>query len=102
MVIDPGNNVNLQGSNSARARQTAPGKSTPEAKPQQESKSNNSDSVSLSSQGQAIAKIEANLVKSSEVDEAKVAEIKAAITSGRYNIDSNSIAQKMLDQDGLF
>lgn len=102
MVIDPGNNVNLQSSTSARARQTVPGKTPGDVSTKQDSPTSNSDSVSLSSQGQAIAKIEAQLVKSSEVDEAKVAEIKAAITSGRYNIDSNAIAEKMLDQDGLF
>ncbi|VUD56484.1 hypothetical protein TDB9533_02139 [Thalassocella blandensis] len=102
MVIDPGNNVNLHSSTSARARQTVPGKSAGEVNDKQENQNSSADSVSLSSQGQAIAKIEANLVNSSEVDEAKVAQIKAAITSGRYNIDSGAIAEKMMNQDGLF
>lgn len=103
MVIDPGNNnVNLHNSTSSRARQAAPSKNTTEANPSNKQTENNSDNVSLSSTGQAIAKIEANLVNSSEVNEAKIAEIKSAIASGRYNIDSSAIADKMLDQESLF
>lgn len=102
MVIEPGNNnVNLQSSTAGRARQAVPKGEAP--KPMQNTGGNqSSDNVSLSSQGQAIAKIEANLVNSTEVNEAKIAEVKAAIASGRYNIDSSSVAEKMLDQDSLF
>ncbi len=100
MVIEPGNNnVNLQSSTAGRARQAVPSKSSDGGPAQQNNGS--TDSVSLSSAGQAIAKIEANLVSSSEVNESKVAEIKAAIASGQYSVDSSAIADKMLDQDDL-
>lgn len=101
MVIDPGNNINVQNSAAGRARQSAPSKPEDAATSTKPSASTG-DSVSLSSAGQAIAKIEAELVNSSEVNDAKVAELKSAINSGTYSADPQAIAQKMLDQDSLF
>ena len=103
MVIDPSNNSNIQNTTSGRTRQTiqttrAGNEASAPVKPQ----ANTGDSVSLSSAGQTMAKIEANLVKSPEVDEAKVAQLKAAIENNSYTIDEDNIANKLLEQDEMF
>lgn len=40
-------------------------------------------------------------MQSGDVDEAKVAAVRQAIAEGRYSIDSDAIAERMLAQDGL-
>lgn len=100
MVIDPGNNINSASSSANKARQTTPSREA--YAPGKAGSQSNSDNVSLSSTGQSLAKIEAELAKTSEVDESKVAQIKAAIASGRYHIDADSIAEKLLSDDSSF
>lgn len=55
------------------------------------------DSVSLSSTAQNLAKIEAGLKSLSDVDQSKVDSIKARVDSGEYQVNSQNMAQKMLD-----
>ncbi len=102
MVIDSGN-INNPGSPTGKTGSSVPSKAgpssatsnsaTPAATPSTE------DSVSLSSMGQSIAKIESQLASSSEVNEARVQELKDAIASGTYTIDANAIADKMLSEE---
>jgi len=55
-----------------------------------------SDSVSLSSAAQNLAKIESDLRSLPDVDQNKVDAIKARVDSGEYQVDSQNLAQKML------
>ncbi len=61
-----------------------------------------SDSVNLSSQAQALKALEGKLQKLPDVNEKRVAEIKAALASGEYSVDDLVVADKMLGFDELF
>ncbi|MBX2859447.1 MAG: flagellar biosynthesis anti-sigma factor FlgM [Cellvibrionaceae bacterium] len=100
MVIDPGNNINTASNSANKTRQNAA--PAPQTARNPSSKPPSGDSVSLSTTGQNLAKLEAAVAQSPEVDEAKVAELKAAINSGRYQVDADRIADKMLSQDADF
>lgn len=60
------------------------------------------ESVSLSSNAQALKSVEEKIQKLPEINEKKVAEIKAALDSGRYSVDDLVIADKLLGFDDLF
>lgn len=60
------------------------------------------ESVSLSSNAQALKTIEEKIQKLPEINEKKVAEIKAALDSGQYSVDDLVIADKLLGFDDLF
>ncbi len=60
------------------------------------------ESVSLSSNAQALKAVEEKIQKLPEVNEKKVAEIKAALDSGQYTVDDLVIADKLLGFDELF
>lgn len=98
MIIDS-NNVNSSTTTGTRTRSTAEAsnssKNTAPAKPAGTEK----DSVSLSSKAQTMGRLEAKIADTPDVDEAKVATIKAAISEGRYQVDSQTIAERMLAQD---
>ena len=57
------------------------------------------DSVVLSNEAQSLKQLETKIVASSDVDTAKVNEIRQAIADGSYSIDPERIAQKILDFD---
>lgn len=54
------------------------------------------DTVELTSSAQLLSRLEETLKTAPAVDAAKVAEVKAAIASGNYDIDSSAIADAML------
>ncbi len=58
-----------------------------------------SETVNLSAQAQTMQRTEEKLAALSDVDEGRVAEIKKAIDEGRYRIDSDAVAGKILDLD---
>lgn len=60
------------------------------------------ESVSLSSNAQALKTIEEKIQKLPEINEKKVADIKAALDSGKYSVDDLVIADKLLGFDELF
>lgn len=60
---------------------------------------NNRDSVSLSSTAQNLAKIETELKSLPDIDQTKVDAIKARIESGDYQVDSQNLAQKLLNTE---
>jgi len=57
----------------------------------------NRDSVSLSSTAQNLAKIETELKSLPDVNQSKVDAIKAKIDNGDYQVNSQNLAQKLLD-----
>ncbi|MFT5084743.1 MAG: negative regulator of flagellin synthesis FlgM [Lentisphaeria bacterium] len=101
MVIEPGNSINLHGSSTGKARSTAPEKPADAKSITAEVAHSASDSVSLSAAGQSIAKAEASLSSSSEIDQGKVNQVRAAIASGSYQIDIDAIADKVIAQEEL-
>ncbi|HSB95647.1 MAG TPA: flagellar biosynthesis anti-sigma factor FlgM [Spongiibacteraceae bacterium] len=60
------------------------------------------ESVSLSSSAQALKALEEKIQKLPDVNEKKVAEIKAALASGQYSVDDLVVADKLLGFDELF
>ena len=103
MVIDPSNPSLNRTTNAASGGVKA--KSSPsvesEAASRSSAKPSVGDNVSLSSQAQTLGRLEQAVKKSGDVDEAKVAAARQAIAEGRYSIDSDKIAERMLAQDGL-
>lgn len=103
MVIDPSNpSLNRSTNATSGGVKSKPGPAAEVAgTTQTASKPTQADNVSLSSQAQALGRLEQAMHKSSDVDEAKVAAIRQAIAEGRYQVDSGKIAERMLAQDGL-
>lgn len=60
------------------------------------------DSVNLSSNAQALKSLEEKIQKLPEVNEKRVAEIKAALASGNYQVNDLVVADKLLGFDELF
>ncbi|MET0379008.1 MAG: flagellar biosynthesis anti-sigma factor FlgM [Spongiibacteraceae bacterium] len=60
------------------------------------------DSVSLSSNAQAVKALEEKIQKLPDVNEKRVAQIKAALASGEYSVDDLVVADKLLNLDDLF
>jgi negative regulator of flagellin synthesis FlgM len=60
------------------------------------------DSVNLSSHAQSLKALEEKIQKLPEVNEKRVAEIKAALASGNYSVDDVVVADKLLNFDELF
>lgn len=82
-------------------------KDRPVDQPDNKEALNNSDkpgeSLQLSNEAKGIRKIEQNLAQLPEVNQGRVEELKQAIDSGEYKIDSRSVAEKLLslEQDFL-
>lgn len=60
------------------------------------------DSVNLSPQALAMKALEEKLQKLPDINEKRVAEIKAALASGNYSVDDLVVAEKLLGFDELF
>lgn len=88
--------------NSNRAQlnsnQSSSVKSRNEAKQENNTESTSSigDRVTLTNTASRLRDIEQQLSNTSSVDNARVAEVQSAISSGDYNVDSDRIADKML------
>ncbi len=100
MVIDPSSGYNKGGVNNTSAGSSkvkAP--ASPSTEANSPSPTNSDDSVSLSNKAQAMARLEAAVAEAPETNETKVAAIKQAVDNGSYEINAQSIANKMLEQD---
>lgn len=54
------------------------------------------DAVELSGEGQLLSKLAAEVKRLPEIDEAKVAELRARIEAGEYDPSARAIAAKIL------
>lgn len=63
---------------------------------QSQSVTSSNDEVTLSSTAQSLKAMEARIAATPDIDQAKVDAIRAAITQGKFEIDSLSVAQRML------
>ena len=101
MVIDS-NHITGAGASRGRASTTAAtAASSPAAPTTPNSPAKTADSVQLSSQAQTMSRIESGIKSSPDVDSAKVEAIKTAIAEGRFEINAEAIADKMLNQESL-
>jgi negative regulator of flagellin synthesis FlgM len=63
-----------------------------------QNKTSKTDKIEISDFGQGLALAKQAVSEAPEVREEKVAELKAQISSGNYNISSEEIADKMIGQ----
>jgi len=102
MVINTNNGLNP--GNSAGTRSKVPEAEVSNRDPAPSGNSSSSggaDEVVLSSQAQAMSRLEASIATADSGNSDRVAAIKQALNEGTYTIDANSIAGNMLDQDDL-
>ena len=91
-----GNKVDEAGtSNKVSRDQAAPDKAS--ANP-----AASSDTVNLTNDAKLLARLDETLASLPAVDSARVAEIKAAIENGNYEIDADAIADAMIRLDRSF
>jgi negative regulator of flagellin synthesis FlgM len=64
---------------------------------QNEGSSSTGDKVTLTDAASRLKSIEQELNNASSIDNARVAEMQSAISSGEYTVDADRIADKMLD-----
>ena len=60
-----------------------------------------SESVTLTATARTLSAMRDSL-KEAPIDNARVAEIKSALAEGRYEIDNQRLAQRMLEFEGAF
>jgi len=60
------------------------------------------DTVQLSDQAQALMKMEQRAAQGPSTNSQKIAQIRAALAEGTYQIDAEAVAKKMIDFDALF
>ncbi|GAA6153318.1 flagellar biosynthesis anti-sigma factor FlgM [Pseudoteredinibacter isoporae] len=107
MVINSNNGVNnANQTNTTRERNGVERNTESNAKapaPAPESKLGNvGDKVMLSPEAKSFGKLSAAVAKAPEVDSEKVANIKKAIAEGKFEVNPERIAAKMLQQEDLF
>ncbi|WP_434561802.1 flagellar biosynthesis anti-sigma factor FlgM [Pseudomonas sp. Z5-35] len=98
MVIDF-NRLNSSSPTTGTTR-TSASKETVEvdkSKPAEKATVSNGESVHLSNEAQQLQKVTDKLRDQPVVDNARVAQLKAAIADGSYQVDSNRVASKLLN-----
>lgn len=91
MAIDIKNNT-ATNTQMRTARDTQSAAQSNATAPQKSAAAVKSDSVSITSQAQQLQGAQAKLAALPEVDQKKVAEIKQAISEGRYKVDPEKLA----------
>lgn len=76
------------------------GKPTDSANPSTQQQSRSEDKVSLTDTATKMQGLQQQVSDASAVDSEKVEAIRAAIAEGNYPVDSEKLAQKMIDLEG--
>jgi negative regulator of flagellin synthesis FlgM len=102
MVIQPNNDLTSSANHTRqKSTNTAVSSSVDSQATAASSSANPEKNVQLSAQAQTIERLEAKIVASDGTDASKIEQIKQQIANGSYEIDSNRIAEKMLNQEAL-
>ena len=102
MVIDTNNNLTPGSASSTRGRSTTPvAPSTGKTASAPAETAANKENVVLSQEAQRLNRLQANISQSPDVDVERVAALKLAIASGRFEINAERIAENLLKQDDL-
>jgi negative regulator of flagellin synthesis FlgM len=102
MVIDTNNNLTPGSASSARSRNTAPvAPSGSKATAAPAETATNKENVVLSQEAQRLNRLQASISQAPDVDVERVAALKLAIASGRFEINAERIAENLLKQDDL-
>lgn len=72
------------------------------ANAQAETNNKTTDKVTLTSFSAQVAELEKKALSSSNNNEARIAELKKAIGSGEYQVDSQKVAGKLLEAEIFF
>lgn len=80
-----------QGTASPRSRQTSSASSN---------NSSSSEQVNISAEARLLSQVASGLGADAPIDHDKVAALKAALADGSYQINADTIADKMLELDG--
>jgi negative regulator of flagellin synthesis FlgM len=103
MNFDTNNHLGSIGPKNTNSKPTA-GVNSKSAAPtviDTQGKSEPNDQVVLSPKAQTFARLQSKIDASPEVNLDKVAEIKQAIAEGRFEINTDRIAENMLNQESL-
>ncbi len=101
MVIDSNNSIK-PGSTSSGANRTASANTRQtDARTGVESAAQAREEVVLSKEAQSLGRLEDKINSLPEVNSERVAEIRQAISEGRFQINAQRIAENMLNQDDL-
>ncbi|MBT8098760.1 MAG: flagellar biosynthesis anti-sigma factor FlgM [Gammaproteobacteria bacterium] len=94
--VDQGaiNKVGNKVEDAAKSQKT--GSNAPASGTPAQSQAPTNDTVELTSGAKLLERLEKTLAASPSVDSAKVAEVKAAIENGEYQIDTDAIAEAMI------
>ncbi len=84
--------------NSPSQKNTTENQQTDEAQRQDVTRTEQGDSVEVSSQSQQINHLIDKINQLPEIDQQRVDAIKSAIDEGNYQVDANKVAQKILDE----
>ncbi|RXJ72891.1 flagellar biosynthesis anti-sigma factor FlgM [Veronia nyctiphanis] len=92
----------LDQTNNAQNKKTQQSQSQASSTSVEKSGSHKPDAVSISSESRAIGALNQQIASEGQFDAAKVAEIKAAIANGSYQIDADKLASNMLKFEDEF
>lgn len=98
MVIDP--KTGLNNLNTSQNQRTAQ-KQNPEGAERPAAEAPARDNVQLSNEAQRLQRLEENIAQAPEVNEDKVAQIKAALADGSYSVNADRLADKILSSEGF-
>lgn len=97
-----GLNSNQATTKQAKGSQTAAERGSDKSSKTIQGSSNETTTVQISDEAKSLSQLQGEVSKGAAFDEAKVAELKAAIADGSYKPDANRIAGKLLDIDSQF
>ncbi len=101
MVIDSNNGIKPGNSGNNASRTAGPNAPQAGAKMGVESGAQTRQEVVLSKEAQSMGRLQDKISSLPEVNSERVAEIRQAISEGRFQINAERIAENMLNQDDL-
>lgn len=102
MVIDPNHSIKPgQGDTQRPAPSGAQQNKAAGTEAEQARQGGARDRVELSAQGQSMSRLEERVGQLPDVDSERVANIKQAILEGRFEVDAERVAERLLNQDEL-